>query len=161
VRAAAKVRAPAESKEEVAVPPNAAVLEVRRPEKRLVEVAFASVVLPVTVRVLLALSAPPTLKTLLMVEEPVTAKEEEVALSALKFWKVEEAVAKRLAAAKRPERVALPRLLTEKSVEVEKTPATLEEEATAKMVVLEEDAMLWTVRVAKGVLVPIPTEEAK
>jgi len=39
VSAEARVSAPAESKEDVAVCPNAAVFAVRRPEKRLVEVA--------------------------------------------------------------------------------------------------------------------------
>ena len=48
-----------------------------------VEVAPWSDVLPSTESVLFALSAPPTLRTLLTVDEPVTASEVEVAPAAV------------------------------------------------------------------------------
>src|SRR5437660_586620 len=51
VSAEARVRAPADAEEEGAVRPRAGAREVSRAESRLVLVAFASVVLPVTVRV--------------------------------------------------------------------------------------------------------------
>lgn len=74
---------PAEVTVVVPVEPNAAVLANMLPAKRLVEVAACSEELPKTVRAPLALSAPPTLRTEEIVEEPVTASAVVVAPTAV------------------------------------------------------------------------------